>query len=151
MHQWVFLLMWNANYWYKVDEFVGVLLKDVCRDAEWVITSVYGPTNANDKADFWVELNQVVGVWNRPWVLGDFNAIRCPTKKRGGCSVSPAMRDFDDWIILHDLVDLPLIRVDFTWSNTQAIPVMSRLEFGPIPSVNRSVGSFSRWYSKSFG
>lgn len=48
--------------------------------------------------------------------------------KRGGCSVSPAMRDFDDWIILHDLVDLPLIRVDFTWSNTHAIPVMSRLE-----------------------
>lgn len=67
MHQGVFLLVWNANYWYKVDEFLGrfsvcVLLKDVRCDAEWVITSVYGLTNANDKADFWVELNQVVGL-----------------------------------------------------------------------------------------
>ena len=98
---WGILLVWNAVYWYKVDEFVGrfsvsVLLKDVRRDAEWVAPSVYGPTNANDEADFWVELNQVAGLWNHPWVLGgDFSTIRFPSEKRGGCSVVPGMQDFN--------------------------------------------------------
>ncbi|RWR95161.1 hypothetical protein CKAN_02449000 [Cinnamomum micranthum f. kanehirae] len=34
----------------------GVLLKDVRCTVEWVATSVYGPANVNEKADFWAEL-----------------------------------------------------------------------------------------------
>ena len=51
---------------------VSVLLKDVKCDAEWVATSVYGPGNVNEKVDFWAELNQVAGLWNRPWMLGEW-------------------------------------------------------------------------------
>ena len=38
------------------------------------------------------------------------------------------MRGFNDWIQFHDLVDLPLRGADFTWSNMQTKPVMSRLD-----------------------
>ena len=96
-----------------MDEFVGrfsvsVLLKDARCNAEWVATSVYGPSNAHNKVDSWVELSQVGGTWNRPWLLGGDLYV-----------ISPAMGDFSDWIRHHDLFDLPLRGADFTWSNLQ--------------------------------
>lgn len=64
---------------------VSALLKDVRSNAEWVATSVYGLSKASNKADFWMKLSIVAGMWNRPWMLGgDFNAIRFPYEKRGG-------------------------------------------------------------------
>ena len=76
------LVLWNAKFWQKLDEFVSILMKDVICDAEWVATSVYGPNNANDRGIFWAELNQVAGSWNHPWVVGgDFNVIRHLRKK----------------------------------------------------------------------
>lgn len=42
---------------------MSALLKDVSSHAEWVATSVYGPSKASDKADFCVELSQVGGMW----------------------------------------------------------------------------------------
>lgn len=49
----------------------------------WVATSVYGPHSANDKVEFWAELNQVASLWNHPWVLGGhFNVIRFPNEKK---------------------------------------------------------------------
>lgn len=55
-------------YCQKLDEFVGrysvfVQLKDAYCITEWVATSVYGPSSANDKVDFLAELTQVVGLW----------------------------------------------------------------------------------------
>lgn len=96
------LLLWNAAFWQKIDEHVGrvsiaVLLKDVKRGSAWVTTSVYGPHNPTDRADFWLELNQVAGMWNRPWVLGgDFNVIRFLHEKKGGGSMSKAMKNFSN-------------------------------------------------------
>ena len=96
------LLVWNGDYWYKLDEFVGkysvsVLLKDVRRDVLWVVTSVYGPINTSEKAAFLAELTSIVSLWNKPWVIGgDFNVIRFPNEKRGGCTFSPVMQDFND-------------------------------------------------------
>lgn len=107
------LLVWNAAFWHKLKEFVGrftvsVLLKDVRCDAEWVATSIYGPGNVNEKVDFWTELSQVAGLWNRPSMLGgDINVVRFPNERKGDCSISPSMRDFNNWIRTHDLCDLP--------------------------------------------
>lgn len=92
-------------------------------------TSIYGPNNSNGRGDFWAESSQVARKWNKPWALGgDFNVIRFPYEKKGGCVMTTAMRDLSDWIRQQDLVDLPLGGADFTWSNNQAIPVMSRLD-----------------------
>lgn len=109
-------------------------MKDVRCDAEWVATSVYGPNNANDRGVFWAELNHVAGLWNHPWVVGgDFNVIRFPSEKKGGCSISSTMRDFNDWIRAQDLCDLPLQGAKFTWSNMQQFPV-SRLDRFLVPT-----------------
>lgn len=74
-----FFLAWNAPFWQKLDEYVGrfsvsILLRYARRDVEWVVSgyfgiwatiSVYEPHNANDRVDFWLELTQVAGEWNR--------------------------------------------------------------------------------------
>ena len=81
------LIAWNEAYWQKEDEFVGrysvsVLFKDARHNTEWVASSIYGPTNIDDEADFWAELSHVAGIWNCPWILGgDFNVIRFPNEK----------------------------------------------------------------------
>ena len=81
--------------------------------------SVYGPSNANDKVDFWTELNQVAGRWNRPWLLGgDFNVIRFPNERKRSCYMSSSMWDYNNWIRSLDLYDLPLRGAEFTWSLT---------------------------------
>lgn len=38
--------------------------------------------------------------------LGDFNIIRFPEEKLGGCRLSPEMQAFSDWINSHALLDL---------------------------------------------
>lgn len=129
------LLVWNVAYWQKLDEFVGrfsvsVLLKDVRCHMEWVATSVYGPSSSSDRVEFGTELSQVARLWKRPWVVGsDFNCIRFPSEKKRGSVITSAMRDFSDWIRSNDLVDLPLRAADFTWSNMQREPIISRLDW----------------------
>lgn len=64
------LLVWNAIFWQKMDEYVGsfsvfALLKDVRCGSIWVATSVYGPYSG-DKTAFWEELNRVAAIWNYP-------------------------------------------------------------------------------------
>ena len=38
------------------------------------------------------------------------------------------MREFNDWINFHDLVDFPLTVAKYMWSNLQGNPLMSRLD-----------------------
>jgi exonuclease III len=48
----------------------------------WSCTTVYGPTDAQLKSDFWVELANIGSNWSGPWVIGgDFNAIRTRKEK----------------------------------------------------------------------
>ena len=62
------LLVWNAVYWQKMDEFVGgftvsVLLKDVRCKTEWVATSVYGSSSSsNYRVEFCIELSRAAGL-----------------------------------------------------------------------------------------
>lgn len=70
----------------------------------------------------------MAGLWDRPLVLGgDFNIIRFSNERRR-CPINQAMKDFSDWILLHELVDLPLGGAEFTWSNNQEELSMSQLD-----------------------
>ena len=57
----------------------------------------------------------------------DFNVIRRSSEKLGGSSLTPSMRDFDDFIRECELLDPPLWSAPFTWSNMQESPVCKRL------------------------
>ena len=81
--------------------------------------------------EFWNELDLVRGRWNGAWCIGgDWNIIRFPGEKLGGCKFTADIRRFSEWINSHSLVDLLLGGASFTWSShrTQSHPAMSRLD-----------------------
>ncbi|KAL6334471.1 hypothetical protein AAG906_016011 [Vitis piasezkii] len=100
---------------------------DGCRPL-W-LSAVYGPNNPELRKDFWVELSDIFGLSFSCWCVGgDFNVIRRSSEKLGGSSLTPSMRDFDDFIRECELLDPPLRSAPFTWSNMQESPVCKRLD-----------------------
>ena len=76
-----------------------------------------------------MELSDIFGLSSPRWCVGgDFNVIRRSSKKLGGSSLTPSMRDFDDFIREYEWLDPPLRSTPFTWSNMQESPVCKRLD-----------------------
>ena len=70
--------------------FVSVVFEDLENNKECIISVVYGPNANQRRTDFWRELDRVRAKWNGPWCIGgDFNIIRLPEEKLGGCRISP--------------------------------------------------------------
>lgn len=64
-----------------------------------------------------------------PWVFGgDINMIRYPHEKKGGNFVAQSMKLFSNFINDNGLIDLPLLRRRFTWSNNREQVAMSRID-----------------------
>ena len=59
---------------------------------------------------------------------GDFNVIRRSSEKLGGASLTQSMKDLDNFIRENKLIDPPLKRASFTWSNMQEHPVCKGLD-----------------------
>ena len=93
------------------------------------LSVVYGPNSPVLGKDFWVELSDIFGPSFPCWYVGgDFNVIRRSSEKLGGSSLTPSMRDFDDFIREYEWLDPPLRSTPFTWSNMQESPVCKRLD-----------------------
>ena len=93
------------------------------------LSVVYVPNNPLLGKDFWVELSDIFGPSFPCWYVGgDFNVIRRSSEKLGGSSLTPSMRDFDDFIREYEWLDPPLRSTPFTWSNMQESPVCKRLD-----------------------
>ena len=89
---------------------MSVLFQDLENNADCVITAIYGPNLNQRRQEFWIELDTVRDRWNGAWCIGgDFNVIRFPEDKLGGCCMSHVMRSFSDWINSHARLDLHLM------------------------------------------
>lgn len=75
----------------SMDNWVGefyasVLFQDLEDNVDCVIIVVYGSNVNQRRPYFWKELDSVRDGWNGAWCIGgDFNAIRFPEDKLGGC------------------------------------------------------------------
>lgn len=93
------------------------------------LTLVYGPTISHLRRDFWVELQDLLGLTFPKWCVGgNFNVTRRILEKLGGSKITLNMREFDDFIRESELIGPPLRNVSFTWSNLQQIHVCKRLD-----------------------
>jgi hypothetical protein len=106
-------------------KFTGKLSKE-----EWILTNVYGPCEADRKAQFldWFENIDMPDTMD--WIImGDFNFIRSPSdRNREGGDVND-MISFDEAISNLGLVELPLKGRKFTWSNMQQVPLLEKLDW----------------------
>ncbi|XP_026429782.1 uncharacterized protein LOC113326232 [Papaver somniferum] len=129
------LILWDKDMVTITDSLVAeytisVLCTNKSDNFQWVLTSVYGPTNSVDRSDFWIELDTVCRYWpDLPWCIGgDFNTITKCSAKKNCARITRSMKKLNKFIVEHDLIDLPLKGARYTWSNGQTNPVMCRLD-----------------------
>jgi hypothetical protein len=128
------LLMWDTRVMQKVDVMVGLFSVScywhgLADGFNWVCSGVYGPQSEESRQQCWEELSLVRQRWMVPWcIVGDFNAVRFPSERSGCTRYNPGMYAFSDWIDAHNLIDLPLVGGQYTWSNGTTPPSLSRID-----------------------
>ncbi|KAF1894123.1 hypothetical protein Lal_00004042, partial [Lupinus albus] len=126
--------MWDKNKFQKVNSFFGSGF--VATMWTWLngkvsccLVNIYSPCELNLKMQLWNDLRQLrSSLGDLIWCFfGDFISVRSVSERRGaiGGSCKNNIRLFNEWIREMELVDLPLIRRNFTWYQYGS---MSRLD-----------------------
>lgn len=151
------LSIWNSSIFQRteVTEGEGFL----CIKGAWgnnatpcAIVNIYSPCNMQGKRALWKALKELMGDDpDRCWCLaGDFNAVcsRSERKGRGFFSSSAECREFEDFVLSNNLVDLPLLGWKFTCYNRDAA-AMSRIDrFLLSESWLQHFNNLSQWACK---
>jgi hypothetical protein len=128
------LLMWDKRAVECIDEAIGTFslsckFKSVLDQFVWAFSGVYGPNDNSERILLWEELSGISHLWDIPWCIGgDFNVARYMYERAGVPRSTTAMGEFSNFISELGLLDLPLTRGSFTWSNNQVPPSMSRID-----------------------
>lgn len=128
------LVMWDSRVVTRVGARVGnfsvlCLFQGLLVDSRWVFSGIYGPCVDALRKGLWDELKLIPQIWRVPWCVGgDFNVVGFPHERFGARTFSQAMMEFNDFINEVELVDLPLIGGQFTWSRNSDTHHCSRID-----------------------
>jgi hypothetical protein len=128
------LLAWKSDTLrvsteHKGEFTITVKILSLADGKEWMVSSVYGPQDNEDKVRFLGEILEIGGHIQLPWILnGDFNLV-CNESERSTGRVNRRLTNkFRHTINRLGLHDMPLIGRKFTWCNQQERSVMARLD-----------------------
>lgn len=94
-----------------------------------MFTAVYGPTQQNQRQEFYNELKQIKPSGNTPWAVGgDFNVTASPEDRNFPTNSWRATLSFATLISELGLLNLNLIGRHYTWSNDRHAPHLARLD-----------------------
>ena len=98
-------------------------------DSQFLITSVYGPTDSGRKNDFFAKLVALKPNAGVKWLaLGDFNQIyRARDKNKRNINISWINR-FRAALNLCELKEIHLQNRRFTWSNERETPTLTKID-----------------------
>ncbi|XP_068644692.1 uncharacterized protein [Aristolochia californica] len=133
---------------------LGLQFRDLSLGKIWCVGGLYGPTRYRERGLFWEKLSNLFQSWRLPWLfVGDFNAIRyCSEKRPPANCISASMRGFSDFIGGSGLDEIPLSRKNYTWSNNQHQPILSKLDrFLACPGWLQLFGNVSGWVLNNVG
>jgi hypothetical protein len=128
-----FLIAWNPNKF----KFISSVSKSFSISAQfesesnatlfWV-TNVYGPNIDEERPTFFHEPRGLEEILQGPWLLaGDFNSV-CFPQDRSSLHMSQNENLSNDTIWDLSLQEIPLSDRNFTWSNMQTPPILSKLD-----------------------
>ncbi|GKV26502.1 hypothetical protein SLEP1_g35790 [Rubroshorea leprosula] len=90
--------------------------------------NVYASNDRQKKLTLWNDLRHMILEEEGRWMIaGDFNAVRCPSERKGRSGETQDMREFDDFVVSTGLVDIQLANRRFTWYRPDGSS-MSRLD-----------------------
>lgn len=90
------------------------------------LVNAYAPNNPGSREELWQDLLLLKSSLNIPWCFGgDFNEIKTNSERVGCTRVERNMRHFIDQA---ELIDLPMMGRQFTWTNFQDNAIHSRLD-----------------------
>ncbi|XP_042956371.1 uncharacterized protein LOC122292174 [Carya illinoinensis] len=130
------LLMWDKRVVKSVEECVGnfsiaCCFKNTIDGWEWAFADTYGPNLDSERRRLGEELADFIYLWEVSWCIGeDFN-IRFPSEPSGTHHHSTAMEEFSEFVFDLDLMDLPLLGGEFTWSNGRGWSRLDRFLVSP--------------------
>ncbi|GKV45963.1 hypothetical protein SLEP1_g52987 [Rubroshorea leprosula] len=98
------------------ENFIGIQGRWVAEDVCVNIINIYSPCQLAGKRSLWGELKDLVLQTRGLWCLvGDFNTVKNVEEKVGSQAVTTEMRDFNNFIMEAELIDIPLVGRKFTW------------------------------------
>ncbi|XP_028059521.1 uncharacterized protein LOC114263216 [Camellia sinensis] len=96
---------------------------------ECVFLNIYAPNDVVQRAKLWDSILNVRSSFQKPWCMGgDYNEIRVPDERRGCTRSSKGMQDFNNFVDLLELMDLPMLGRKFTWCNSVDSDRWSRID-----------------------
>lgn len=128
------LTSWNSRdfkccYTVATSKLLTVHLQSEISDFHFWATNVYGPTVDSERDDFFEEIRQIEPLIDGPWIVaGDFNTVRSGEDRSSGRAPLTETRRFNDAVRDLLLQELPLLDRDFTWSNLQHPPILTRID-----------------------
>ena len=103
---------------------IGELTLSQTQCAIWL---VYAPSDHQGRLQLWNQLRSVKSNIDTPCIfMGDFNEVLHPDERRGAISLSQGMREFQNFIMDLQLVDMD-IGQRFTWLRKNAASRLDRL------------------------
>lgn len=111
------------------DRSVSVQFECCSSNLTFWATNVYGPNAEIDRDSFFQEIIDLQPTISGPWIIaGDFNSVRSADDRNTGRVTVTETQRFNEW--LHDLQvqELPLLDRNFTWSNMQSTPILTRID-----------------------
>ncbi|GKV30536.1 hypothetical protein SLEP1_g39339 [Rubroshorea leprosula] len=114
------LIIWNSNIFKKIGclegaGFLGVVGFWGEENIPCYLVNVYSPCDLASKRILWENLSNKICSNKGNWcIAGDFNAIRNLQERKGGISVRRELKEFNEFIEISGLVNLPMIGRKFT-------------------------------------
>lgn len=128
------LIIWKNHLFCPIFSFRGVGYLGVCAYFKGIIcyfVNVYSPCALVQKRRLWAKLLSLRNLWrDGVWCLGgDFNAVKNEFERigRNRFHSHQESTDFNDFIGLMDMDDLPIGHIKFSWSRGSD-GVMSRID-----------------------
>lgn len=107
-----------------------------------MLIGVYGPQSDRATIIFLNELKGLRLINELPWiVMGDFNLFRSTNDTTSGSINLGTMKEFNNTIELLELLEIPLVGRNYTWSSKRLTPTFLKLDWVLISSHWNSMGA----------